>query len=70
MIPIVFATVGEQCVIKKIDALAQEKQSIKDLGFVVGQRVTVVTSMGKNLIVNIGDTRVAISKEMALKIMV
>jgi ferrous iron transport protein A len=46
------------------------KQHLEDLGFNIGGTVTVVNSLGGNVIVNVKDTRIAISKEMAKKIMV
>ena len=46
------------------------KQHLENLGFVVGGTVTVVASMGGNLIINVKDSRVALSRELAQKIMV
>ena len=68
--PLTFATVGETNIIKKIGGLPEVKKHLENLGFVVGGDVTVVASMGGNLIVNVKEARIAISKEMALKIMV
>ena len=68
--PLTFATVGETNIIKKIGGLPEVKKHLENLGFVVGGNVTVVSSMGGNLIVNVKEARVAISKEMAQKIIV
>lgn len=70
MLPLIVADVGEENIIRKVGGNAETKKHLEDLGFVVGGTVTVVTSMGGNLIVNIKDSRVAISREMAQKIMV
>lgn len=70
MMPLLFATLGEEYIIKKIGGLSQVKKHLEDLGFVPGSRVTVISTLGGNLIVNVMETRVAISKEMAQKIMV
>ncbi len=68
--PLTFAAVGETNIIKKIGGLPEVKKHLENLGFVVGGDVTVVSSMGGNLIVNVKEARIAISKEMAQKIIV
>ena len=68
--PLMFATIGEENIIKKIGGLPEVRQHLENLGFVVGGNVTVISDMGGNLIVNVKESRVAISKEMAQKIMV
>lgn len=70
MIPLVVVNLGEENIIKKIGGSPEVKKHLENLGFVVGGKVTVVTSMGGNLIVNVKESRVAISREMAQKIMV
>ncbi len=70
MIPLSFATVGEENIIRKIGGLPEVKKHLENLGFVVGGTVTVVNTLGGNLIVNVKEARVAISKEMAQKIMI
>ena len=70
MMPLTFANAGEENVIKKIGGLPEVKQHLEDLGFVVGSSVTVITTLGGNIIVKVKEARVAISKEMAQKIMV
>ena len=70
MMPLMFATIGEENIIKKIGGLPEVRQHLENLGFVVGGNVTVINDMGGNLIVNVKESRVAISKEMAQKIMV
>ena len=70
MMPLTLTNIGEENIIKKISGLPEVKSHLEDLGFVVGGSVTIISDIGGNLIVNIKDSRVAISKEMASKIMV
>ncbi len=70
MMPLVFANVGEENTIKKIGGSPEVKKHLEDLGFVVGGNVTIITTLGGNVIVNVKEARVAISREMAQKIMV
>lgn len=68
--PLLFAEVGEENIIKRIGGTPEVKKHLENLGFVTGGRVTVVTAMAGNLIVNVKEARIAISKEMAQKIMI
>ncbi|MCQ2585218.1 MAG: ferrous iron transport protein A [Treponema sp.] len=68
--PIYMAQIGEEYLIKKIGGLEETKHHLKNLGFVPGSQVSVVSVMGGNLIVQIKDARVAISKEQAGKIII
>lgn len=70
MMPLSFATAGEENIIKKIGGKPEVKKHLKNLGFVVGGAVTVITTLGGNVIVNVKEARVAISEEMAQKIMI
>ena len=70
MMPLTLANVGERNLIKKIGGKPEVKKHLENLGFVVGGNVRVITTMGGNLIVNVKETRVGISREMAQKIMV
>ena len=70
MMPLIFAGNGEENIIKKVGGTPEVRKHLEDLGFVPGGTVTVVTTVGGNLIVNIKESRVAISKEMASKIMI
>lgn len=70
MMPLTFAAVGEDCTIMKIGGKPEVKKHLENLGFVVGGNVRVITTMGGNLIVNVKETRVGISREMAQKIMI
>mgnify|MGYP000515937225 FL=1 len=70
MMPLILANVGEENVIKKIGGSPEVKQHLENLGFVGGGSVIIVNTMGGNLIVNVKETRVAVSREMAQKIMI
>ena len=70
MMPLVLAQTGEENIIKKIGGNPETKKHLENLGFVVGGNVTIIAAIGGNVIVNVKETRVAISKEMAQKIMV
>lgn len=70
MMPLIVADIGEENIIKKIGGNPEVKKHLENLGFVVGGNVTVITSIAGNLIVNVKEARVAISKEMASKIMI
>jgi ferrous iron transport protein A len=68
--PLTLADVGEKNIIKKIGGKQEVKAHLANLGFVVGGMVTVVNSMGGNVIVNVRESRIAISREMAQKILI
>ena len=70
MIPLTMAKSGEQNSIKKVGGKAETKQFLENLGFVPGSIVSIVTEINGNVIVNIKESRVAISREMAIHIMV
>ena len=70
MLPLSLADIGEANTIKRIGGSPEVKKHLENLGFVVGGNVTVITTMGGNVIVNVKEVRVAISREMAQKIMV
>ncbi len=68
--PLVFAQTGESNIIKKVGGTPEVKKHLENLGFVVGGSVTVISAAGGNVIVNVKETRVAISREMAQRIMI
>ncbi|MCI5500072.1 MAG: FeoA family protein [Vescimonas coprocola] len=70
MMPLILAAIGETNMIRKVGGNPEVKKHLEDLGFVAGGNVTVISAIGGNLIVNVKDSRVAISREMAGKIMV
>ena len=70
MIPLIVADPGKPQVIKRIGGKEETRRFLENLGFVVGGVVTVVNENGGNVIVNVKDSRVALDKNMASKIMV
>ena len=70
MIPISFAEIGEECVIKKLGGSAEVKKHLENLGFAVGGNATVISTLGGNVIVKVKESRVAIDAAMANKILV
>lgn len=70
MMPLTLANIGEENMIKRIGGSPEVKQHLKNLGFVAGGNVTVITTMAGNIIVNVKEARVAINKEMASRIII
>lgn len=70
MMPLTLANPGEESVIRRIGGSPEVKKHLEDLGFVAGSTVTVVSQLGGNVIVNVKESRIAISREMAMKIMI
>ena len=68
--PLTLAALGEEVIIKRVGGNAEVRAHLQNLGFVSGAVVTVVSSMGGNLIVNVKNARIAVSREMAQKIMI
>jgi ferrous iron transport protein A len=64
------AKIGEENLIKKIGGREETKRFLESLGFVVGSPVTVISEIAGSLIVNVKDARIAVSREMANKIIV
>lgn len=70
MMPLTMAKSGEETTILKITGKDEIRQHLAELGFVVGETVTVVSEMAGNLIVQVKDSRVALDRTMANRIMV
>lgn len=70
MMPLTLANVGEENIILKVGGSPEVKKHLENLGFVAGGAVTVITSIGGNIIVKVKEARVAVSEEMARRIMV
>ena len=68
--PLTMAKIGEEKSIKKVGGREETRQFLAKLGFIPGSHVTVVTETSGNVIVSIKESRVAVSREMAVKIMV
>ncbi len=70
MMPLAMATVGDVNTIKKITGRDDVRQHLAELGFVVGEEVRVVSELGGNLILSVKDSRVALDRGMAMRVMV
>ena len=68
--PLTLAEEGVENIIKRIGGSPEVKKHLENLGFVAGGTVMVITTMAGNVIVNVKEARVAISKEMAQKILI
>lgn len=68
--PLSMVKEGEPSTIKKVGGKEETRKFLENLGFVIGATVTVISVIGGNVIVNIKDSRVAIGRDMANKIMV
>lgn len=68
--PLSFSPAGSVASIKAIKGKDETRRFLESLGFVVGGSVTVVSENGGNLIVNVKESRIAISKSMASRILV
>ena len=68
--PLTMANPGECYTIRKVGGKEETRKFLENLGFVQGATVTVVSEIGGNMIVNVKDSRVAIGKDMANRIMV
>ncbi len=70
MIPLSLAEKGEPQIIRRIGGTPEVKKHLENLGFNIGGEVTVVNTLGENVIVRVKEARVALSDELARKIMV
>ena len=70
MMPLTMAKAGETVTVRKISGRDEVRQHLVELGFVMDSDVTVVSEIGGNLIVQVKDSRIALDKTMANRIMV
>lgn len=70
MMPLGMASVGDVNIIRKITGRDDVRQHLAELGFVVGEEVKVVSEAGGNMILSIKDSRIALDRTMAMRIMV
>ena len=68
--PLTMASPGEENIIRRVGGSPDTRKFLENLGFVAGGSVTVISEISGNVIVNVKDSRVAVSKEMAQKIMI
>ncbi|MBR3619906.1 MAG: ferrous iron transport protein A [Clostridia bacterium] len=70
MLPLPVATPGEENIIKKIGGSPDVKKHLEDLGFTVGSAVTVINTLGGNVIVKVKESRIAVNEDLARRIMI
>lgn len=70
MMPLSYAEQGQPQIIRKISGSPEVKKHLEDLGFNVGGEVCIVSALGGDLIVKVKESRVAVSDELARKIMI
>lgn len=70
MMPLGMASVGDTNIIRKITGKDEVRQHLAELGFVVGEQITVVSEIGGNMILSVKDSRIALDKTMVMRIMV
>ena len=70
MMPLALANIGEEYMIRRVSGNPEVKKHLEDLGFTAGGSIPVVSALGGNIIVKVKESRVAISEEMARKIMI
>ncbi len=70
MIPLSMADLEQEMIIRRLGGNLEVKKHLEDLGFHVGGSVSVVSKLGDNVIVKVKESRVAVSEELARKIMV
>ena len=68
--PLTMATMGEVNKIVKVGGNEETRRFLENLGFVAGPEITVVSSIGGNLIVNVKDSRIAVNEDMARHIVI
>lgn len=70
MMPITFAEAGEEHIIQRVTGRPEVRKHLEDMGFIAGSPVTVINTVAGNVIIKVKECRVAISQEMAQKIIV
>lgn len=70
MIPLTMSKPGDRAQIKQISGRIETKRHLADLGFVIGQDITVVSKFAGNLILNVKGSRIALDRAMANKILI
>lgn len=68
--PLTMAKTGETNTIKRIGGREDTRKFLENLGFVAGGMVTVVSEISGNMILNVKDSRIALGRDMASKIMI
>ena len=70
MMPLTYATPGEETIVKKVGGNPDIKRHLENLGFTPGGSVTLISVLGGNVIVKVKESRIALNEDMARKVMV
>lgn len=70
MMPLTYATPGEEAIVKKVGGNPDVKRHLENLGFTPGGSVTLISVIGGNVIVKVKESRIALNEDMARKVMV
>lgn len=70
MMPLSYANLNESNTIQRVSGKPEIKRHLENLGFIPGTAVSIVNRLNGNVIVNVKDVRVALSEELARKIMI
>ncbi|MCI8908975.1 MAG: ferrous iron transport protein A [Angelakisella sp.] len=70
MMPLTMAKPGETVTIRKITGKDEVRQHLAELGFVVDSAITIISQLGGNLILQVKDSRVALDKTLANRVMI
>lgn len=70
MMPLTMAKTGDTVTIRKITGKDEIRQHLAELGFVVDAEISVVSEIAGNLILQVKDSRVALDRTMANRIMI
>ena len=68
--PLTLAVIGEANTIRRVGGNEETRRFLENLGFLAGTKITVLSAIGGNVIVNVRDSRVAINADMARHIMI
>ncbi len=68
--PLIYADVNDELIIKRLQGDLKSKQHLENLGFVVGSNIRIISKIGENFIIRVKDSRVAVSRELASKIFI
>ncbi|MCI5601229.1 MAG: FeoA family protein [Hallerella porci] len=68
--PLTFCTIGQNFIVKRLSGDSAVRQHLNELGFSVGSPVTVISSLGGNVIVKVKESRIALDHKLASRIMV
>ncbi len=68
--PLTMAKIGEVNTIRRINGRDEVRQHLNDLGFVIGEEVRIVNELGGNLILSVKDSRIALDRSMAMRVII